>query len=258
MTETLSVKSTEDERVANEAVQNTNRELLLRIKEGDQDALDELVVGNMGLVRKVAVHFISSGVELEDLIQIGVIGMIKAARSFDFSFDTVFSTYAVPMIMGEIRRFIRDDGPIKIGRELKTRGAKLMNLRDRFIKEHGREPKLSELSELSGLCEQDIILAMEAGTAVCSLNEPISGDDEGLTLEGSIPDKESGLEAFTDKLALNEAIRTLPTLWRKIIALRYYNDLSQFETGKRLGLTQVKISREEQKILNALRSSLIV
>ncbi len=242
--------------MASSEVQNSNRELLVRIKSGDTAALDELVEKNMGLVRKAALHFISSGVELDDLVQIGVIGMIKAARSFDFSFETVFSTYAVPMITGEIRRFIRDDGPVKVGRELKSRGAKVMSARESFIKENGREPKLSELSEKVGLCEQDIVLAMEASSAVCSLNDTVGNEEDGLTLEGSIPDVENCPERITDKLALAEAIRSLPPLWREIIALRYYKDMSQSETGKLLGLTQVKVSREEQKILDSLRAAL--
>lgn len=242
--------------MAGSELQNSNHELLLRIKSGDSAAMDELVEKNMGLVRRAAMHFISSGVELDDLVQIGVIGMIKAARSFDFSFDTAFSTYAVPMITGEIRRFIRDDGPVKVGRELKSRGARIMNARESFIKDNGREPKLSELSASVGLSEQDIVLAMEAGAGVCSLSDTVGGDDEGLTLEGSIPDGENCPERITDRLALAEAIRSLPPLWREIIVLRYYKDMSQSETGKRLGLTQVKVSREEQKILDSLRAAL--
>ena len=235
-----------------------NRQLLVKIKNGDQTALEELVTENMGLVRKIALRFTASGTELEDLIQIGVMGMIKAARSFDFSYDTVFSTYAVPMIMGEIRRFLRDDGAIKVSRELKTRGAKIMAKREAFIKEKGREPRISELAEMLSLNEQEIIEAMEATSAVCYLSEPINGGEDGLTLESSIPDRSGAMDDLTDKLALSEAIRALPPLWREIIVLRYYKDMSQAETGKRLGLTQVKISREEQKILSALRSALIV
>ena len=234
-----------------------NRLLLMKIKNGDGDALEELVTANMGLVRKIAVRFLSSGTELDDLVQIGVIGMIKAARSFDFSFDTVFSTYAVPMIMGEIRRFLRDDGAIKVSRELRSRGAKIMALRERFMSKNGREPRLSELAELTELSPQDIATAMDAISCVSSLSEPIGDDDEGLTLEGSIPDRSGALDELTDKLALSEAIRALPPLWREIIVMRYYKDLSQAETGRRLGLTQVKISREEQKRLSALKEALM-
>lgn len=240
-----------------ELTKEQNRQLLIKIKNGDGGALDELVSANMGLVRKIAQRFSALGVETEDLIQIGSIGMIKAARSFDFSFDTVFSTYAVPMIMGEIRRFLRDDGAIKVSRELKSRGAKIMALRERFLSDNGREPRLSELSELSGLDPQDIATAMDATSSVTSLSEPIGGDEDGLTLEGTIPDRSGALDELTDRLALSEAIRSLPPLWREIIVMRYYKDMSQSETGKRLGLSQVKISREEQKILSALREVLM-
>ena len=233
-----------------------NRLLLLKIKDGDQSALQELVAANMGLIRSVSLRFTASNVELEDLMQIGAIGMIKAARSFDFSYDTVFSTYAVPMVMGEIRRFIRDDGMIKVSRELKSRGAKVMGARERFIREKGREPRLSELADSLGLSVEEVAEAMDAASTVCSLSEPISGDDDGLTLEGSIPDRSFALDELTDRLALSEAIRSLPPLWREIIVMRYYGDLSQAETGKRLGLSQVKISREEQKILSVLREAL--
>ena len=240
-----------------DTARDQNRELISRIQSGEQEALDTLVSLNMGLVRKIALHFTSSGTDREDLIQIGVIGMIKAARSFDFSFDTAFSTYAVPMITGEIRRFLRDDGAIKISRELKSRGSKIMACREAFIKTNAREPKISELSELLSMTAEDIITAMEATASVCSLSDPVNGDEDGLTLEGSIPDRESDVDELTDKLALSEAVRSLPPLWREIVTLRYYKELSQSETGKRLGLTQVKISREEQKILSALRSALL-
>lgn len=240
-----------------ELTREQNRQLLVKIKEGDEEALSELVTANMGLIRSISLRFTASGAELDDLMQIGAIGMIKAARSFDFSYDTVFSTYAVPMIMGEIRRFLRDDGMIKVSRDLKSRGARIMAMRERFVGRNGREPRLSEISAELGISVEEVTEAMDAASSVCSLNEPLNGDDEGLTLEGSIPDRSGALEELTDRLALSEAIRSLPPLWREIIVMRYYKDLSQAETGKRLGLTQVKISREEQKILATLRDALM-
>ncbi len=245
----LKVKVTND-------IQNENSELLRKIKEGDKAALDLLVSRNLGLVKKIAQRFTGRGAEYEDLIQIGVIGMIKAARSFDFDFCTVFSTYAVPLIMGEIRRFLRDDGPIKVGRNTKRQGMLVMTAREKFIKEKGREPRISELAEITGIDAHEIVNSMEAVSAVQSLSEPIGGDDENLTLESSIADESCALDKITDKLALAEAIRKLPPLWREIITLRYFSDLSQSETGKRLGITQVKVSREEQKILTLLKKEL--
>lgn len=236
--------------------QNDNSALLLRIRDGDKKALEALVDLNIGLVKNIARRFMGRGTDYEDLVQIGVIGMIKAARSFDPSYDTVFSTYAVPLITGEIRRFLRDDGPIKISRSVKRQGAQIMKAREAFVQANGREPHISELTELTGIPSNEIVYSMEAVSAVCSLNEPISAEPDAPTLESSIADDSCTFDKITDKIALAEAIRRLPPLWREIIALRYFSDLSQCETGKRLGLTQVKISREEQKILEALKRSL--
>jgi len=238
------------------AEQNENLELLRRIKTGDRDALDILVCRNLGLVKKIAMRFCGRGTDYEDLMQIGVIGMIKAARSFDFEYNTLFSTYAVPLIIGEIKRFLRDDGLIKVGRTTKQNGAKIMSARENFIKVNGREPRISELSELTDIPQEEIVYSMDAVAGVQSLSEPRGGDDESLTLESCIADESFTFDKITDKIALSEAIRKLPPLWREIITLRYFNDLSQNETGKRLGITQVKVSREEQKILGALRKAL--
>ncbi len=238
-------------------IQIDNIELLRRIRQGDKQALDMLVDQNLGLVKKAARHFMGRGAEYEDLVQIGVIGMIKAARSFDMSFGTVFSTYATPLIMGEIRRFLRDDGPIKVGRTLKKQGSMVMAARERYLQENnGKEPRISELSEMTGLSPDEIVYSMEAVSSVYSLDEPLGVDEDSVTLGNSIADESSTFEKITDRIALSEAIRKLPPLWREIITLRYFSDLSQCETGKRLGLTQVKISREEQKILLALKKAL--
>lgn len=234
----------------------TNIELLQKIKQGDSDALQILTEQNTGLVKKIALRFVGRGVEYEDLTQIGMIGLIKAARSFDFEYGCVFSTYAVPLIMGEIRRFLRDDGPIKVSRSIKQKGTLLMREREKFISEQQREPKISELSSLTGLDESEIAYCLEATSSIFSLSEPIGGDDASLTIESSLADESSSLDTLTDRIALGEAIRKLPPLWRKIIQLRYFDELSQSETGKRLGLTQVKVSREEQKILLFLRREL--
>lgn len=236
--------------------QNDNFDLLNRIKNGDDSALDILVKQNLGLVKKIALRFVGRGVEYEDLTQIGVIGMIKAARSFDFEYCTVFSTYAVPLIMGEIRRFLRDDGPIKVGRTVKRRGMQIMKAREEFSKQQGREARLSELSALTGLTQEEISDCIEAVSGVASLSEPINGEDGSLTLESGIADETAALDKLTDRIALDEAIRQLPPLWREIIQLRYFRELSQNETGRILGLTQVKISREEQKILVQLKKAL--
>lgn len=241
-----------------ETVQNDNLELLKEIKNGNRDALDTLICRNLGLVKKIAIRFCGRGTEYEDLMQIGVMGMIKAARSFDFQYNTVFSTYAVPLIIGEIKRFLRDDGIIKVGRTTKQNGAKIMAERERFIKLNGREPRISELSEITGIPQDEIVYSMDAVAAVQSLSDPRSDDDDSLTLESYIADESFSYDQVTDKIALSEAIRKLPPLWREIITLRYFKDMSQSETGKKLGISQVKVSREEQKILLFLKRSLCV
>lgn len=238
-----------------------NSELLARVKNGDKYALDELVSLNLGLVKSLALRFrdrsLCGGraVEYDDLVQIGTIGMIKAARSYDPSFGTAFSTYAVPLIVGEIRRFLRDDGLIKVGRMTKKIGADIARRREEFIAEHGREPHVSELAELCGLPEAEVVYAMEAVGTVRSLSES-AGDDDSLTLESMLSEEGGEIDSATDKIALNQAIAELPELWRKIIHLRFERELSQQQTGRILGLSQVKISREEKKILNRLRSAL--
>lgn len=231
-----------------------NAELLRRIRDGDGAAMDEIVEANMGLVRSVALRFRDRGVEIEDLVQIGVIGMIKAARSYDFSYDTAFSTYAVPLIIGEIRRFLRDDGLIKVSRTVKRQGMMLLRARETFLREQGREPRISELAALCAMTPEDAAAALSAAGPVHSFDEP-TGED-GMTLGNLISDGENAIEALTDRIALRESIERLPQLWQKILSLRYGKGLSQEETGRVLGLTQVKISREEKKILNSLRLSL--
>lgn len=235
---------------------NKNQELLERAATGDENATAELMNINTGLVRSIAIRFRDRGVEYEDLIQIGSIGMLKAIRSFDFSKGTAFSTYAVPLIVGEIRRFIRDDGLIKVSRIYKQQGALLMKERERYVAENGEEPKIEELAKICGLTIEEAAVAIDATASVNSLSASLNGDDEGFTLENTISADKSDIDAKLEHIALTQAISTLPPLWRKIIVLRYMKELSQQTTAKMLGLTQVKVSREEKKIFEALRKKL--
>lgn len=233
-----------------------NNELIAKIKDGDEKALEELINLNMGLVKSIAVRFRDRGVEYEDLIQIGTVGMIKAARSFDFSFNTAFSTYAVPLIIGELRRFLRDDGIIKVSRNIKKQGINIMKKREAFIRTHGREPRITELAELCEMKQEELVYALESVGPVHSLSEQMGSDEDGMTLENMIADKDNAIENLTDRIALSEAVKKLPELQQQILILRYYKDMSQQQTGDILGLTQVKISREEKKILEKLRNAL--
>ncbi len=242
--------------IAQERTQK-NRELLILAGRGDEQALEQLVIDNMALVRSVALKFKDRGTEYEDLVQIGTIGMLKAIRSFDTERGTAFSTYAVPLIVGEIRKHLRDDGPIKVGREYKRMGAALLGERNRMIAQTGKEPSIGELAKRCGVSAEDAAVALDAVAPVSSLSETVY-DDGGLTLEGTLPDQDSAdeTERMLDRLALSQAIDRLDPLWRKIVLLRYWRNMTQQQVALTLGLSQVKVSREEKKIMERLRELL--
>ena len=239
-----------------------NIELIELSKNGDKNALEELVENNIGLVRSIALRFRDRGVEYEDLIQIGAIGIIKAIKSFDKSYNTAFSTYAVPMIIGEIKRFLRDDSMIKISRDTKKRGITIMRVKEDFKQKHNREPQTSELAAITGLSNEDVIYALDAISPVYSLQDgnifknSKEGDNSENTLENFISCEHDEIEAATNKIALKEALGALPAMQRELIILRYFKNLSQQQTAKFLGITQVKVSREEKKIFQKLKDLL--
>lgn len=232
-----------------------NALLLERAAQGDEHATEELIKLNAGLVRSIALRFRDRGTETEDLIQIGTIGMLRAIRSFDPSRGTVFSTYAVPLIIGEIRRHLRDDGLIKVSRQYKRAAVQLMNLKNRIMMEEGREASLRELAEGCGMSMSEAAVALDSVSPVASLSEKVYGD-EGTTLENVIPSEDAEIQRLGDNLALSQAISRMPVLWQKIVLLRYYRDMTQQQTANTLGLSQVKISREEKKIFDFLRREL--
>ena len=231
-------------------------ELILLAQQGDGKALETLVDGNMGLCKNIALRFQNRGVEYEDLVQIASIGMIKAIRSFDFSYSTAFSTYAVPLIIGEIRRFLRDDGILKVGRNVKKLGADAMRKKEEFIRENGRDPKLSELSTLCNVSVDELVYALDAITPVKSIFDPVGNDEEGAELCDLIAENEDGIGKATDRIALSQALMELPKEQRQLIYLRYVKEMSQESAGRILGMTQVKVSREEKKIIEMLRRTL--
>lgn len=234
-----------------------NQELLRRAREGDSDAEAALVEENLGLVRKVARRFLDRGTEYEDLVQIGTIGMIKAIRSFSTERGTLFSTYAVPLIIGEIRRHLRDEGLIKVSRIYKRQGLILMCEKNRIAAEEGREAGVAELAARCGISIEEAAVSLDAMSPVTSLSDFVYGEDT-VTYEGVIADEESERESerICDKIALAQCIHRLPELWQKIVLMRYFRNMTQQETATTLGLTQVKISREEKKLLAALREEL--
>lgn len=233
-----------------------NISYIKRAKDGDEDATEELIRRNYALAASIAKRFCGRGVDYEDLIQLALIGMLKAIRTFDIERGTAFSTYAVPLIMGEIRKFLRDDGMIKVNRQSKRNGAILMRAREEFMGTEGREPRIEELMEITGFERDDIATALECCRPVASLSDQI-GDDPALTIENTVEDTDSSIDRVFDRIALADALERLPENWRKIIVLRYFKDFSQQQTADMLGLSQVKVSREEKKIIAELRKSII-
>ncbi len=232
-----------------------NARLIALAQEGDEDAKERLVLQNAGLVRSIAMKFCGRGTDAEDLIQIGNIGMLKAIRSYDPSRGCVFSTFAVPLILGEIRRFLRDDGLIKVYRPQRKLGALLMREREKLMQQNGKEPSISELARACEVDPEQAAEALAAASAVSSLSDPIAGEDGNLTLAQTLSDDESNEREF-DRLVLSDEIERLPIEWKKIVLLRYFRDYSQQKTAEILGLTQVKVSREEKKIVEHLRKRL--
>ena len=182
--------------------------------------------------------------------------MIKAVRSFSFDREVAFSTYAVPLIMGEIKRHLRDDGPVKVSRIYKKLSAELGRARNKILLDEGREPNITELALMCGITVEDAAIALETVNPISSLSETY-GDDEKLTLESQLASTDCEIEKLTDRLALGQAISKLPRDWQKIITLRYYRNMTQQQVASLMGLSQVKVSREEKKILASLRQELI-
>lgn len=247
----------------NEVEENTddrtvrNRELILKARAGDESATEKLIIENTALVRSIAYKFRDRGTEFEDLMQIGTIGMIKAIRSFDFERGTAFSTYAVPLIVGEIRRHLRDDGLIRVSRSYKKTGMMIMREKNRIMAEEGREAGIVELAQNVGVSAPEAAFAIEAVSPVSSLYDCVYGE-ESKSYDDTLPDRDSAdeLEALTDRIALNQAISHMPSEWRKIILLRYYRNMTQQQVADALGLSQVKVSREEKKIMVFLRQEM--
>ena len=227
--------------------------LLEAAREGDNEACERLLLDNSGLIWSVARRYSGRGVEMEDLYQLGCLGFLKAVRGFDTAYGTQFSTYAVPKIAGEIRRFLRDDGAVKVSRTVKERSLSIRLARDRLAARLGREPTLSELSEATGLEAEDIAAAETATLTVASLHSE-SGED-GFTLE-AVLGQEGPEEEVVERLALRAAIDQLPEREGQVIALRFYKNLTQERAARVLGVSQVQVSRLERRAVERLRELL--
>jgi len=226
-------------------------ELLRAAQEGDREACQQAVIENNGLIWSVVRRYYGRGVEPDDLYQLGCLGFLKAVQGFDFSYGTCFSTYAVPKIAGEIRRFLRDDGAVKVGRSIREQAQTLYTIRERLRQELGREPALSEVAEVSGLTMEEIAQVDLATGAPESLQQETA---DGLTLEGMLG-TEAPEEGLVERIALREAIDQLPEKERMTILLRYFKGLTQEQTARILKVSQVQISRLERRGLERLRKS---
>jgi len=232
--------------------------LLKKARAGDREARNSVVVANMGLVWSVVKRFQNRGYDTEDLFQIGCIGLIKAIDNFDTNYDVKFSTYAVPMIIGEIKRFLRDDGIIKVSRSLKELNMKIKVLRDNIIKEEGREPGVNELAEKLGVSAADIASALDASETPESLYSVIKeGDSNPIYLIDKYIEDDRGEERdIIDKIALKQVLGRLGKRERQIIVMRFFQSKTQTQVAEKLGLSQVQISRIEKKILKNIRESI--
>ena len=230
---------------------NAQLELLRAAQAGDREACERAVTENSGLIWSIVRRYYGRGVEADDLYQLGCLGFLKAVQGFDFSYGTCFSTYAVPKIAGEIRRFLRDDGMLKVSRGLREQAQLLYTSRERLRQRLGREPALSELAEDTGLTPEAIARADLAADAPESLQQETA---DGLTLEGMLG-TEAPEEAMVERIALREAIDQLPEKERMTILLRYFKSLTQEQTARVLGVSQVQISRLERRGLQHLRES---
>jgi RNA polymerase sporulation-specific sigma factor len=225
--------------------------LLERVANGDTSAKSELIEENLGLVHAMARRFMGRGIEYDDLFQAGCMGLVKATKGFDISRGVQFSTYAVPVIMGEMRRLFRDDGPIKISRTLKELSLKVSREKENLGKALCREPTISEIAAVLKIEPAEAAEALEASYAPMSLTLEGEGDD----IQADIP-VECVEEALVDKLALKEALKHLSNQDRMLIILRYFNNKTQNEAAKELSMTQVQVSRREKRILEQLRFKL--
>ena len=228
--------------------------LINRAHQGDKLARDKILIENTGLIWSIVRRFLNRGHEGEDLFQIGCIGMLKAIDRFDTEFDVAFSTYAVPMIAGEIRRFIRDDGIVKISRKIKENQMKIMHQREIYINEKKQEPTIEELEKVCDLTKEEIVMAMDASRNVESIDKEMYSKDSAYTLMDLAEDDTNIEETVLNKIMVQQLMDMLESKERKIINLRYFKNKTQSQVAKEMGMTQVQVSRLKKKILNSMRN----
>ena len=231
-------------------------DLIQKSHEGDEEARARLVKENAGLVWCIVKRFHNRGVETEDLFQIGSIGLLKAVDKFDPAFDVKFSTYAIPMIIGEMKRFFRDDGMIKVSRAIKECRHRVYQAREKIERESGREPTIQELSETLGIAAEEVAMALESAVNVESIYKTVyQGEGTDISLIDKIPEKKDEQENLLNRIFLEELLGELKSEERRLIYMRYFRDMTQTQVAEVLGISQVQVSRMEKRILEKLRNS---
>ena len=234
---------------------NETLDLLVQAKNGDDLAKEKLITVNSPLIKSVVKIYLNKGIEYDDLYQLGALGFVKAINNYDPSFNVKFTTYAVPMIAGEIKRFLRDDGSIKVSRSIKHNAILIKNFVTQYLQNYGTNPSIERIATEFNMEENDVVLALEANTNPLSINEKFNTDEDSNSIMDKITDDFSP-ENFVDKLAIRELIENLSAREKQVIIMRYYMDKTQSEIAETLGVSQVQVSRIENKVLKELRENI--
>ena len=232
-------------------------ELLRRTKAGDQAARQELIEGNLRLVLSVIQRFSGRGENADDLFQVGCVGLIKAIDNFDISQPVRFSTYGVPMIIGEIRRYLRDNSAIRVSRSMRDTAYKVLQVRDKYLAENQREPTVEQIAQELGIPREDVVFAMDAIVDPVSLYEPVYSDGgDAICVMDQVSDTRNTDESWTDRIALKEAMKRLDDRERRILSLRFYEGKTQMEVSAEVGISQAQVSRLEKGAINTIKKNL--
>jgi len=232
-------------------------ELLRRTKQGDMAAREKLIAGNLRLVLSVIQRFDRRGENVDDLFQVGCIGLIKAIDNFNIDLDVKFSTYGVPMIMGEIRRYLRDNSSLRVSRSMRDTAYKVLQAKEKFMAEHQREPTLEEIAQMLEVKREDVVFALEAITDPVSLYEPVYSDNgDAVCVMDQVKDSKNTDESWLEHIALKDAVSKLPEREKRILALRFFQGKTQMEVSAEVGISQAQVSRLEKSALEQIRKSL--
>lgn len=237
-------------------------ENIIKAQQGNTEVLESLVKNNMGLVYNIAKRFVGRGYEIEDLNQIGAMGLVKSIKKFDTNYNVQLSTYAVPFIIGEIKRYIRDDGRIKVSRSIKELAVKINQIQKEAMDKNGEELKIEQIAEILKVSKEEIALALDANSAsvVTSINEPVYNDKSGkeFCIEDTIASDRDEENKIADKLTIKKLVEELNSQEQEIVMLRYYKGKTQTEVAKKLGISQVQVSRIEKRILYSMKQKLVI